>query len=43
MKLSEYFNLGRPEASLPDHILHRIMFLYSTHPDMVRAPSIYYD
>lgn len=36
-KLAEYFNLGRPEANLPDYALHRIMYLYSTHPEMVSS------
>ena len=27
--------MGRPETGLPDYALHQIMFLYSTHPDMV--------
>jgi hypothetical protein len=27
--------MGRPEAGFPDYALHQIMFLYSTHPDMV--------
>ena len=31
--------MGRPEAGFPDYALHQLMFLYSTHPEMV-SPHI---
>jgi hypothetical protein len=33
-KLLDYYHQGRPEV-IPDYALHRILFLYSTHPEMV--------
>ena len=33
-KLLDYVHAGKPEA-LPDYAIHRIMYLLSTHPEMV--------
>jgi len=34
-KLLDYQLNGRPET-IPDYALHRLLFLLSTHPDLVR-------
>jgi hypothetical protein len=34
-KLLEYYHHGKPDTALPEYALHRILFLYSTHPEMV--------
>lgn len=38
-KLLDYQLNGRPEA-MPDYALHRLLFLLSTHPDMVRQARL---
>lgn len=36
-KLLDYYHGGRPEP-IPEYALHKLLFLLSTHPDMVSLP-----